>query len=276
MNRYPPLFEELPKQYRASPYKSFGTWITLLLPDLERESIYELFAKGAASANEGYIETLMCPSDSSRMRSGSATSYVANAGHAVSASLQRPANGAFLNRVTDPKAAVLEGHWKDGMDHTLVLSERIDVEPYAILGWNGFKSSFSDDDPVDRRIVDEEKEDRTWGPVFVWHTDPLQCAYINADPCGCYPGDEPPCVPNSSGLYVATTCTIKCNTDKRSPNAKPSSEHNGGVNVAFGSGRALFLRETIDYSVYRALMTLNDKMSDSPNKDFIVDDTVFQ
>jgi hypothetical protein len=62
----------------------------------------------------------------------------------------------------------------------------------------------------------------------------------------------------------------------RSPNAKPSSEHSGGVNVAFGSGRAMFLRETIDYKVFRALMTLNDKTSDSPLPDFIMDDTALQ
>jgi hypothetical protein len=44
------------------------------------------------------------------------------------------------------------------------------------------------------------------------------------------------------------------------------------VNVAFASGRCLFLRENIDYDVYRALMTLFDKESDSPLPDFIVED----
>jgi hypothetical protein len=48
------------------------------------------------------------------------------------------------------------------------------------------------------------------------------------------------------------------------------------VNVAFGSGRAIFLRETIEYRVYRALATLNDKTSDSPEKDIVLDDTALQ
>jgi hypothetical protein len=58
----------------------------------------------------------------------------------------------------------------------------------------------------------------------------------------------------------------------RAPNARPNSEHGGGVNVAFASGRAQFLRETVDYRVFRALMTLNDKHSDSPDRDILLDD----
>jgi len=48
------------------------------------------------------------------------------------------------------------------------------------------------------------------------------------------------------------------------------------VNVAFGSGRAMFLRETIDYDTFRAMMTLADKNSDSPRKDLVLDDSVYQ
>jgi prepilin-type processing-associated H-X9-DG protein len=58
-------------------------------------------------------------------------------------------------------------------------------------------------------------------------------------------------------------------------NAKPSSTHSGGVNVAFAGGRVLFLREDIDYKVYRALMTLCDKRSDSPEPDFTFDDSSY-
>jgi prepilin-type processing-associated H-X9-DG protein len=37
--------------------------------------------------------------------------------------------------------------------------------------------------------------------------------------------------------------------------ARPSSWHPGGVNAAYGDGRVDFLNETIDYKVYRELMT---------------------
>ena len=58
--------------------------------------------------------------------------------------------------------------------------------------------------------------------------------------------------------------------------ARPSSYHSGGVNVAFGGGRGIFLRETIDYQVYIALMTMNEKKSDSPDPSFMLEDRHFQ
>jgi prepilin-type N-terminal cleavage/methylation domain-containing protein len=278
MRRYPPLFDQTgPQQLASESGERFATWAVLLLPDMDHQAIFDSYAKGVLPMPKGYIETYLCPSDSSKQRSGSVVSYVANAGAGVSASLQRAANGPFLNRVYDPAAAVMEGHWKDGKDHTIAFSERTDVDAYDVMGWNGFKQNINDaDGPVDHFVVDEKKEDRTWGPVFVWHATPAQCAYINAEQCGCSQNDNA-CMPLNGGpRYVASSCKFECLTSARSPNAKPSSDHGGGVNVAFGSGRALFLRETIDYTVYRALLTLNDKQSDSPKRDIILDDAAWQ
>lgn len=275
MRRYPPLFDQLPVQGMDSESgERFTTWAVLLLPDLERQALFDQYAKGNKPLPSPYVETLVCPSDSSKLRSGSVTNYVANAGSAASAAFQRPTNGAFLNRASDPSAAVTDGHWRDGKDHTLAFSERIDSENYDVMGWDGFRENLlHDDGPVDRDHVFDDNKDRTWSAVFVWHHEPLKCAYINADPCKC---DDSCGHLAGTGRYVARTCTLECHLAKRSPNAKPSSEHGGGVNVAFGSGRALFLRDTIDYNVYRALMTLNDKQSDSPRPDIILDDTAIQ
>jgi hypothetical protein len=44
------------------------------------------------------------------------------------------------------------------------------------------------------------------------------------------------------------------------------------VNVAFASGRVLFLKETIDYGVLIAIMTPFDKKSDSPDPEFQLED----
>jgi prepilin-type N-terminal cleavage/methylation domain-containing protein len=273
MRRYPPLIDQVPVQGMDSESgERYTTWSVLLLPDLERQSIFDQYAKGNRPLPSAYIETFMCPSDSTKTRSGSVTNYVANAGAALSAALQRPSNGAFLNRATDPSAAVMEGHWKDGKDHTLAFSERSDSENFDVMGWDGFVKDLTDEDgPVDKDHVFDNKEDRAWSAVFVWHANPLKCAYINADPCDCSDLCQP--LPGT-GRY--TPCSYECNIQKRSPNAKPSSEHSGGVNVAFGSGRAIFLRETIEYRVYRALATLNDKTSDSPEKDIVLDDTALQ
>ncbi len=274
MRRYPGLFDELPAQQRQSDNgERFTTWAVLLLPDMEHQNVFDLYAKGDVPMPSMYVESYLCPSDGAKIRSGNVMSYVANAGWATSASNQVPANGAFLNRAYDPKAAIMEGHWKDGRDHTLAFSERTDSEGYDIMGWNGYRQASDEKgDFIDREVVVNQKYDRTWGPAFVWQTQPASCSYINGPLCGCDPID-PPCVPQSgTGRYLGVSCTFKCNTAMRSPNAKPSSDHGGGVNVAFASGRALFLRDTIDYRVFRALMTLNEKMSNSPERDMVLDD----
>jgi prepilin-type N-terminal cleavage/methylation domain-containing protein len=280
--RFPGVFEEIPYQLRISDSSErFTTWSVFLLPAMERQAIFDAYAKGIIPSPQAYVDTYLCPSDSAKMRSGSAASYVANAGWGTSARYQKPANGPFLNRVYDPKAAVVDGHWKDGRDHTLAFSERADGVGwgYDQMGWDG-KSAVANDrtkDPVDRTIVDHD-DDRLWWPAFVWHAAPTKINYINGPmaECPCPPICD--ACPNEPGTerHVGRKCDLKCMQIKRSNNAKPSSEHSGGVNVAFASGRALFLRESIDYDVFRALMTLTDKMSDSPLPDILLDDQSYQ
>ena len=272
--RYPPLMDQLRgPQPDSTSVERFTTWAVILLADLERQEIVDEYALGNVPLPSFYVETYLCPSDGTKLRSGTSMSYVGNAGWGTSAAHQRPANGPFLNRAASPKTGVYEGNWKDGKDHTLAFSERLDVGNYDIMGWNGFKAADEGGDPIDRDAVDNENVDRVWGPVFVWHSNPLPCSLINASvDCKCK-NPDPTCVPEpGTGRYMAKNCTLQCNLEERSPNAKPSSNHGGGVNVAFASGRTLFLRENIDYKVYRALMTLNDKGSDSPERDIVVDD----
>src|SRR4051794_26526863 len=141
--RYPGVFEEMPQQQRISESgERFTTWAVMLLPDMEHQQIYDEYAKGVIPSPQKYVETYLCPSDASQARSGSSASYVANAGWGVTAKFQRPGNGPFLNRIYDPKASTVEGHWKDGRDHTLAYSERCDPDlsvhyGYDRIGWNG-------------------------------------------------------------------------------------------------------------------------------------------
>lgn len=266
-DRYTALFDELPAQQRTSASAlRFTTWSVLLLPDMERQAVFDEYAKGAVPMPEHYIETFVCPSNSVLERSGSVTSYAANAGAALPAIKQSPANGPFLNRVFNGKASVVEGHWKDGKDHTLAFSERSEGGPYDIIGWNGIGDSQheeheGEESHLDHDVVDDG-DDRTWGTVFVWQSKPDACAYINsASNCVCVPPDLCGIVPGTN-FYTSEACTLNCNVTERSPNSRPSSEHGGGVNVAYGSGRAGFLRENIDYEVYRSLMTLNSKAAE--------------
>jgi Protein of unknown function (DUF1559) len=242
----------------------------LLLPDLEREPVWRAYAKGERPIPKIYIEPFLCPSDAIRPRAGSVLTYVANGGMAGGAMGQRPSNGPFLNRLYDNKAAVMEGHWHDGREYTLIYTENRDSLEYDVIGWNGLKANPNDpnEDHLERGIVDGGM-DRAWSPVFLWHpTKNIRSSYINGDTAEC---EEVPPTPQrilGTGRFnPGGTCPPIWMT-----NARPSSDHAGGVNVAFASGRCLFLRENIDYDVLRALMTLFDKESDSPLPDIIVED----
>lgn len=276
--RYPAVIDQLSVQQQdPSATERYTTWAVVLLGDLEHQDIVDEYATGHVPLPSHYIATYFCPSDGGKTRSGSVLSYAANAGWGTSAAHQRPSNGPFLNRAYQPKAAVLEGNWKDGKDCTLAFAERTDLGNYDIMGWNGFKAAAAGDEQIDRDVVEAENADRIWGPVFVWHRNPQKCSYINpTTTCRCKTPD-PSCQPQEgTGRYFGKSCTLQCNIEERSPNATPSSTHGGGVNVAFASGRAIFLKETIDYDVYRALMTLNDKLSDSPKRDIVIDDASLQ
>jgi hypothetical protein len=271
--RYPGLFDEMPVQQRTSgTSERFTTWAVLLLPDLEREPIFNQYAKGDRPLSDIYIEPFLCPSDAVKQRAGSVLSYVANAGKGDSSTQQKPSNGPFLNRILNPKAAVMEGHWRDGREYTLIYTENREAENYDVIGWNGLGSDPNNaaQDPVNRGFV-AGGGDRVWSPAFVWHgTAEDRSVYINGpDPPPCQ-GQPPTRVPDS-GRYVGASGSLDCVTAK-SRQARPSSDHSGGVNVAFASGRVLFLRENINYDVFRALMTLFDKESDSPLPDFVVED----
>ncbi|HEY3394434.1 MAG TPA: DUF1559 domain-containing protein, partial [Lacipirellulaceae bacterium] len=270
--RYPGLFDEMPIQQRSSgSSERFTTWAVLLLPDLEREPVWRAYAKGDRPIPKIYIEPFLCPSDATRARAGSVMTYVANGGKAGPAKEQRPSNGPFLNRLYDNKAAVMEGHWRDGREYTLIYTENRDAFGYDDIGWNGLKADPNDpnEDHLQRDLVDGGM-DRTWSPVFFWQpSKDIRNAYINADPARCPPNTEGPKRIPGTGRF--TGGDLGC-VGIMSQNARPSSDHSGGVNVAFASGRVLFLRENIDYDVFRALMTLFDKESDSPLPDIIVED----
>ena len=51
---------------------------------------------------------------------------------------------------------------------------------------------------------------------------------------------------------------------ERFDRARPSSNHTGGVNVAFCDGHVRFVRDTMEYRVYCALMTPNGAMAVEP------------
>jgi prepilin-type N-terminal cleavage/methylation domain-containing protein len=276
LRRIPALFERLTGQHFNSDDATTGgdgapniTWAISLLPGMERQAIYDNNVAGRMPGT--FVEIYVCPSDGDKERSGPVTSYVANAGRVSSVAEQRVQNGAFLNRIYNPDATTVDGHWMDGREYTLILSENVDATYYDEIGWNGFeecKNGF----PLDLKFIQEDRDDRTWNPVFVWgernnsfeKTTPINSPGLDLDDvkwqeCACPRRYTSQSCDEQPGRLLATW-------------ARPSSNHGGGVNIAFISGRVTFLREDIDYNVYIALMTLNEKKSDSPNPNFQLED----
>jgi len=267
LRRLPGLFDPIQGERMASNsgYPN-TTWPVTMLPDLERAQIVTPNAAGVLGGV--YVEVYVCPSDGTKQRQGSDMSYVANGGKVGSVVFEKLANGPFVNHIFHPKLTFQDGNWMDGRDYTLLYSENIDCQSYDEIGWNGWVNvdKWEFDIP---RFVEPDHDDRTWSPVFLWTTAPGDdVKLINQ------PGPEESeidCDHKRPGRYTSGSCNGK-NGVLRTMKARPSSAHGGGVNVAFGSGRVMFLRENIQYGIYIALMTPYDKKWDSPDPNYVLGD----
>ncbi len=265
-NRYPGLIERTDPN-RAVSQSALQTvnWPVVLLPDLEREQVYDANASGEQP--NIYVATFVCPSDALKSRSGAELSYAANGGRLGPTGIERVANGAFINRHYHGDMATAEGHWIDGREYTLAYAENVNTKYYDEVGWNIFQTA---DTMYDDDFVGKE---RTFNAVFLWSLEPETRVAINAP--GVDPDEVAKCEQVGRRRYTSKSCNAAHGRAAASW-ARPASYHSGGVNVAFGGGRVIFLRETIDYNVYIALMTLNDRISDSPNPRMILEDKHFQ
>jgi prepilin-type N-terminal cleavage/methylation domain-containing protein len=264
--RIPGLYENFSGQHfeSAANLVPNTTWAVMLLADLERAQLYDIYASGQLHGS--FVQVFLCPSDANKSRTGSVTSYVANGGRLSSVTEQKVANGPFIDRVFQPELETLEGHWVDGREYTLIYTENVDATNYDDMGWDGFANV--DKWERDTNFVDKDHKDRKWNPVFLWSNVPEEQTRINA------PGlniEGIKCDPASTMRYTSSTCDHTPALHKGTW-SRPSSYHGGGVNVAFASGRVMFLREDIDYRVYIALMTPNDRKSDAPNPTYILED----
>jgi prepilin-type N-terminal cleavage/methylation domain-containing protein len=172
--RYPGLYEPLPADRVTSQSGALlTTWAVMLLPEVERQQVYDAYALGESP--NIYVQLFLCPSDGGKSHSGSETSYVANGGRVGPTSIQKPANGPFLNRHYQKEAAMLEGHWVDGREYTLAYSENSNATFYDDVGWNIWRAPDVEYDPD---IIGRE---RTFNNVFLWGIDDEERVGINAE-----------------------------------------------------------------------------------------------
>jgi prepilin-type N-terminal cleavage/methylation domain-containing protein len=264
--RFPGLFEKMDAtRFTTNPTVLSMTWAIIVLPELERKQIYEANTGGVLA--DSYVEIFVCPSDALKQRAGAEISYVANGGRLGHTGLQSLANGVFMNRMWNPDISMMEGHWVDGREYTLAYSENINATFYNESGWNIWLNPETE---YDKNILGKE---RTFNPVFLWALESDARVAINGP--GADEEEVEKCKRTPHRRFKAQDCDDAAGRAKASW-ARPSSYHSGGVNVSFGGGRGIFLRENIDYRVYMALMTPNEKKADTGDQNFILEDKHLQ
>jgi prepilin-type N-terminal cleavage/methylation domain-containing protein/prepilin-type processing-associated H-X9-DG protein len=212
------------------------SWPVMLLADLEGRNIYDSWRDGL-SPTPG-LEMLVCKSDVSVSRGDPDSSYVINAGLAV-------LPGAVAAGLAEEKSA-------NGVAHNHFST----VAAYGAPG-NGVVTNSGDfyDGQQMTLLFSENVQAGRWhvldnpagsgsgfkqNLVFVWHTQPLS-----------NPAEQQ--INGNKKL-----ATLSADT------ARPSSWHPGGAMFCFADGHTQFIRQSIDYNVYKMLMTPNDSKCSVP------------
>jgi prepilin-type processing-associated H-X9-DG protein len=236
------------------------SWVVPILPMLERTDVYRAFRNGrfpeekpadAADAQELYMNWLVCPSNPPQSRFPPPCSYAVNTGQvdvpAVAGDQGQEgypcdwrANGVFFNRFIDgevnpagaPRMTTTQDFIAahDGTSNTLLASERLDGGSWA----------FPPAGALDAEAA----------LGFVWRPSPSS-----------QPPFKPP-LPSQRINGPADPLPIN--------NARPSSNHPGGVMVVFCDGHSRFLSEEIDYGVYCLLMTPDGLECNAPGQTKLV------
>jgi len=203
-----------------------ASWVVSLLPHLESNALYQRWKDPTvpfAGKPIVFLQFGICPSDPPETSTvGSADfAYVVNSGIIDTAS-EGPAHGVFFNRMLNASMQPTQN-----VNMSLDYISQHDGSPNTLL-------------------LSENVQSYRWAagraPVeadlcMVWYqTAPPACAPINR----CV--DLTPALPDIN--Y-----------------ARPSSRHGGGVVASFCDGHQEWLREDIDYTVFRHLMTPDSALS---------------
>jgi prepilin-type N-terminal cleavage/methylation domain-containing protein/prepilin-type processing-associated H-X9-DG protein len=258
-------------KYRAS-------WVVMTFPYIEQPALWDAWNKGSQADTPAEnlfaeIAILSCPSDPPISPGEPELAYAANAGwidqdadtdSAGSGAIrENPANGVFTDRTrvgssgpgpqdvrdlpdADAEVVVNEAFIQskgDGMTNTVMLSENL-----TAFQW-GYKvgSDYTG------------QKDRKFHFGVCWD----QPADVNVAPLT---GDNvfktDPSLRKVNGQRIDNGVTILQFSEMVPNYGFPSSNHPGGVNVAFCGGSVQFVTDEITPTVYAQLMTSNRKGSD--------------
>ena len=242
------------------------TWPVTLFPYLERMDLWKDWSQPTTVALEPTADAhdrvmmrlFICPSDPpENMAAGSTPlAYAANCGQSdavfagSTTDKEGPEDGVFHDHraLVKPSNQVnvsqdyLSQH--DGSTYTLLFTENVQTDTWVPTVTNsGFQGN--------RRWISESDVG------FIWYTN---------GPAGC-DGKY-----NDSDSYAPAGIN-QCleSTGPSRTYARPSSRHGAGVVVSFCDGHQEFLRENIDWTVYKHLMTPDSKKADPGKLDHAFD-----
>lgn len=218
-------------------------WMVSILGDLDRGDILDSWKAGQPVAP--FVDFLVCPSDPPLAKDVPETSYVANVGNSLfdlhgcgMLNTGFPHHDARNRPVSHARNSL--DKVRDGASRTILISENVQATTWADA------SFFSQSQLTPGPKGFWAKGGSAPANVFVYHDQipPEDQWLINGKtPSN---GNQPPRRPMATDQITLD-------------NARPSSEHKGGVNVCFVDGHVQFLKESIDYRVYALLMSPDGK-----------------
>jgi prepilin-type N-terminal cleavage/methylation domain-containing protein/prepilin-type processing-associated H-X9-DG protein len=270
MNLVGPSGDELSNKLRAS-------WVVTTFPYIEQPALWDAWTKGRVpgnSFNDLYspLELLVCPSDPPETQGEPVLSYAANAGFIqdeLNGDRENPANGVFTDQARVPETG--KGLPQDYKD--------TDDPPHPLVGMTSAYIGSKGDGLTNTIMLSENLKAYLWGynpdnhedvPDKKYHfgvcwEDPNQVEVApTTDPNG-YKTEASYRKINGQRVDNAVLfTTFEDDEDSgMQPNyGFPSSNHSGGVNMAFCGGAVKFVTEEISPTVYAQLMTSNRKGSD--------------
>jgi prepilin-type processing-associated H-X9-DG protein len=260
-------------------YARRASWVVRIFPYMEENALWDTWSTDFSNNPPATaIAALNCPSNVSETPDSPNLAYVGNAGWAFSENSAAPfgrgsdtsehaANGIFFdlnknknlgaptvdNREGDPKIQMSLAQVIDGTTKTLMLSESLHTFYWTYDTVQGTTTPYAQNDSS---TIKDTKH--LFG--FIWKNQPGPQERINGDKNY----DQPS--PGAPASMLAFS-----DASKYESYAYPSSNHPGGVNVAFCGGTIRFMGENIDPVIYGQLMTSNARKSSLIRSDGVVD-----
>jgi prepilin-type N-terminal cleavage/methylation domain-containing protein len=267
----------------------YGSWVVVLLANMEQMQLYELFADGSITANPGIrLMSLICPSGGGVNDTQDLPNYyVANVGHHDTGypkdfRVEKEIDGIFVDLVgtdengfidPDKRASKInKDHIYDGLSNTLLLSENLQTSP-----WTPTNSI------TGKRLVGGAWQNAIWenGVGFCYNWG-IEGETIGKFLRGCH--DEIHTItPNEHFTHSASWINL-CKSKEIPLNywqqafvkgdfefarnynySRPSSNHPGLVVVAYADGSVTTVSNDADETMFKKAMCPNDQKSRNPD-----------